>query len=82
MSQNALAELREDMIVLVHAQQAFESMQAIMARKDSVADTLADVWNSQLDLRDRLLHKMLSNPLMQQAGLEESLLRVLNNRKK
>lgn len=81
MSQKALAELREDMIVLVHAQHAFESMQTVMARKDAVADSLADVWNSHLDLRERLLHKIISSPLMQQAGFEESLLRVLNNRK-
>jgi len=80
-SHELMVELREDLVVLVNAQSAFESMAIVMARKDAISDSLADVWNSHLDLRERLLNKILANPLMQQAGLEQSLLQVLNKRK-
>ena len=69
-----------DFQALRSCQQSLATLKPFMDKKDETADALSDVWNTLLDCRSRLVHKILDDPIMSYAGLEDQILSVLQDR--
>ena len=53
--------LRQDMLSLVEACRALDVLRPLMEKKDDASNTLADVWNTLIDLQLRIIHKVFDN---------------------
>lgn len=73
---------RDDFHLLLSCQRSLMTLHKLQNEKKEIADVLADVWNNLLDCRGLLLQKILDDPVMQHAGLEQDLLMLLKKRAK
>jgi len=69
-----------DFQALKSCQQSLAALKPFLDKKDETADALSDVWNTLLDCRTRLVHKILDDPIMSYAGLDDQILSVLQDR--
>jgi hypothetical protein len=72
--------VKTDLRALGEVQQSFCILEPLLAKKDDVANTLADVWNALLDARACIINKILDSNVMGAASLECDLKDILQRR--